>query len=79
MLQRPSKLRFYTGQPSFYAINNSYYVRKPAMMLTWLILITMVPFVSVRTYARIERQGYWEGRIEKKRVKKMAFDYMLKS
>ena len=39
----------------------------------------MVPYVSVRTYNRLERLGYWDGRIEQKRVRKMAFDFMLKS
>jgi len=46
---------------------------------TWIFLFSLIPYVSVRTYNRIERTGYWERRIEKKRVKKMAFDYMLKS
>jgi len=42
------------------------------------VLISL-PYVSVRTYNRIERTGYWEKRIENKRVRKMAFDYMLKT
>jgi len=33
----------------------------------------------VRTYNRIDRLGYWEARLEKKRVRKMAFDFMIKS
>jgi len=44
-----------------------------------MFLFTLVPYVSVRTYNRIERLGYWESRIEKKRVRKMAFDYMIKT
>ena len=47
------------------------------MICMWLFFA--VPYVSVRTYNRIERTGFWEKRIEKKRVRKMAFDYMLKT
>lgn len=49
------------------------------MFIVSAIIINLVPYMSVRTYNRIERLGYWEGRIEKKRVRKMAFDYMLKT
>lgn len=49
------------------------------MYIVSAIIINLVPYMSVRTYNRIERLGYWEGRIEKKRVRKMAFDYMLKT
>lgn len=44
-----------------------------------MMVFTLVPYVSVRVYNRIERTNYWHNRIEKKRVRKMAFDYMLKS
>lgn len=69
----------HTGLPSIYAVNNSYLRTKPLQVFTWVLLLSLVPYVSVRTYNRIERLGYWEARIEKRRVKKMAFDYMLKS
>ena len=49
------------------------------MFFTWTFIFSMIPYMSVRTYNRLERFGYWEQRIEKKRVRKMAFDYMLKS
>ena len=42
-------------------------------------VFSLVPYVSVRTYHWFEKTGYWENRIEQKRVRKMAFDYMLKS
>lgn len=79
MLSRPPKLRYYTGPTSFHAVNNSYNIRKPYQIFTWVFLLAAIPYVSVRTYNRIDRLGYWEQRIEQKRVKKMAFDYMLKS
>ena len=79
MLHRPERLRFNYIVTSELAVNNSYNIRRPVQIATWLFLFGLIPYVSVRTYNRIERLGYWEARIEKKRVKKMAFDYMLKS
>ena len=60
---------------------------KPSLYLTYFCLFLAIPYVSVRTYNFIERHcsngsgsngNYWERRIEEKRVRKMAFDYMLK-
>ena len=52
---------------------------RPIKYLTFILIFSLVPYASVRTYNRIERLGYWENRIEVKRNRKMAFDFMLKS
>ena len=79
MLHRPTRLHPFYSNKSAYAVSNNYHIRRPAQIATWIFLFSLIPYVSVRTYNRIERLGYWEARIEKKRVKKIAFDYMLKS
>ena len=78
MLHRPSRLHP-SSITSIHTVHNNYFIRRPVQIATWIFLFSLIPYVSVRTYNRIERTGYWERRIEKKRVKKMAFDYMLKS
>ena len=62
-----------------YPLHNDYLKRRPVVYFTCLFVMSIVPYASVRTYNRIERLGYWENRIEQKRVRKMAFDYMLKT
>ena len=57
----------------------SYWRMKPLWGLTYAVMLGLVPYLSVRTYKWIDDSGYWERRIERKRVKKMAFDYMIKS
>ena len=52
---------------------------RPIKYLAFVLIFSLVPYASVRTYNRIERLGYWENRIEVKRNRKMAFDFMLKS
>lgn len=52
---------------------------RPIKYLAFFLIFSLVPYASVRTYNRIERLGYWENRIEVKRNRKMAFDFMLKS
>lgn len=78
MLERPSRLRF--------AVPNSVYVHQyrydrasPLKFAIGGFILLMIPYLSVRTYNRLDRLGYWESRIEQKRVRKMAFDFMLKS
>ena len=78
MLERPKRLSFYTGPRSAYFHPNSYYLRSPWQWVVCACIMTYLPFISVRIMNRIDRTGVWEQRIEKKRVRKMAFDYMLK-
>jgi len=52
---------------------------RPIKYMAFILIFSLVPYASVRTYNRIERLGYWENRIEVKRNRKMAFDFMLKS
>lgn len=51
---------------------------KPLKGFIMITTFALIPYASVRTYNRIDRTGYWESRIEEKRVRKMAFDFMLK-
>ena len=60
-------------------LHYNYLKRKPMIIFTSIFIISLVPYASIRTYNRIERMGYWENRIEQKRIRKMAFDYMLKT
>lgn len=78
MLERPSRLRFAKAD-SVYAWPYRYHTVKPLKVLFMLSTFALIPYASVRTYNRIDRTGYWERRIEEKRVRKMAFDFMLKS
>ena len=78
MLSRPSRLR-YAVPDSALVIQSNYLRGKPIKYFTFFLIFSLVPYASVRTYNRIERLGFWESRIEKKRVRKMAFDFMLKS
>ena len=78
MLERPSRLRFEPPRSSL-VWQTRYWVARPGVYFVCLGIFSLVPYLSVRTYKWIDDTGYWERRIEKKRVKKMAFDYMLKS
>jgi len=66
-------------QPTIHVYHPNYFYRKPFAVFTCVIIWALTPYVSVRTYNRLERLGYWENRIEQKRVRKMAFDYMIKT
>jgi len=78
MLERPSRLRF--SEPnSMLVFQTRYNVSRPLKLFTYFTLFSLVPYLSVRTYHWIDDTGYWEGRIEEKRRRKMAFDYMLKA
>ena len=82
MLERPRRLQFDLTPRSYYtyAVDQSH-KGKPSLYFTYAFLFLALPYVSVRTYHFFEQHlkgGYWERRIEEKRVRKMAFDYMLK-
>jgi len=78
MLDRPSRLRF--SEPNSVYLSQYRYERtRPVKFVVGGIVLMLVPYLSVRTYNRLDRTGYWESRIEQKRVRKMAFDYMLKA
>ena len=78
MLERPTRLRF-APPKSALVWQTRYWITRPGTFFICVGIFSLVPYVSVRTYKWIDDTGYWERRIEKKRVKKMAFDYMLKS
>ena len=48
-------------------------------MLSFFVMIVSLPYLSTQTYRWLDRLPYWNQRIEHKRKKKIAFDYMLKS
>ena len=78
MLERPSRLRF-TTLKSELAMSPRMYSVRPIKYFVAYCMVMLIPYASVRTYNRIDRTGYWDRRIEEKRVRKMAFDFMLKS
>ena len=60
-------------------LHYNYFKGRPLIIFTSIFVGSLVPYASIRTYNRIDRLGYWQNRIEQKRVRKMAFDYMLKT
>ena len=81
MLERPARWRPCNMPKSSYTerLHYNHYKGKPIIFFTCLFVASLVPYASIRTYNRIDRLGYWQNRIEQKRVRKMAFDYMLKT
>jgi len=75
---RPSRLR-YIHERSWLSQDNLYLRRRLLNALWYSILAVGFPYVSVKTYNLLDRMEYWNRRLEKKRVEKMAFDWMIKS
>jgi len=44
-----------------------------------VLMAISLPYLSVQSYRWLDRLEIWDQRIELKRNKKIAFDYMLKS
>ena len=80
MPPRFSRLTFMRLQESVYANeNHRLFNRKIYQTFSFWFAAMLIPFVSVRVMQNLDHLPIWEQRIEKKRVRKMAFDYMLKS
>ena len=47
--------------------------------ILFFVGVLSVPHVAVRTYKWLDKLPIWEERIERRIIKKTAFDYMIKS
>ena len=81
---RPTLRLTYDERPrSFYmgieGLPNRYYLRPLRLLFIGPTLIILIPYASVQTFRWLDRLPVWENRIREKRMKKVAFDFMLKS
>lgn len=80
MPPRFSRLTFMRLKESHYTNDHHrLHTRKLYQQFTFWGIAMLVPFISVRVMQNLDHLPVWEQRIEKKRIRKMAFDYMLKS
>ena len=85
---RPSRLHL-SGDRSVYAVDPTYLRRSYYNVLAYCLMMAAFPYVSVKTFSLFERLPYWSDRVsptcfyplqlERKRVAKMSFDWMIKS
>ncbi len=62
-----------------YNLPNVYFRRNVGQLLSIVLLLSFVPYLSIQTYRWLDRLPLWERRIRDRREKKMAFDFMLKN
>ena len=80
MLNRPGRLRFFDeARHDHKALHNNYFRRRPIQIFSLVFLLYMAPYYALRTMKKLDELPVWEARIEKKRVRKMAFDFMVKN
>ena len=79
MLNRPNRLRYDLTLRTPYVVHNNYWKRKPLQLIVVTGCLYMVPHVAIRTYHWLDKLSFWEDRIERRTIKKTAFDYMLKT
>lgn len=75
---RPSRIK-YVFDRSIYAIDNLYMRRRIPNAFTYIILGMFIPYLSVKTFNLLERLEFWERRLNRRRIEKMSYDWMIKS
>ena len=75
---RPCRTR-YIHERSWYSQDNLFLRRRVSNAFGYALVAVFFPYLSVKVYNLLDRLDLWERRLQKRRIEKMSFDWMIKS
>ena len=79
MLKRPIRLHYDLTRKWGEIVENSYFKKPLTPFLLLFVTGMSIPHIAIRTHKWLDKLPVWEERIQKRIIKKTAFDYMIKS
>mmetsp|Transcript_36198 Transcript_36198/g.35143 ORF Transcript_36198/g.35143 Transcript_36198/m.35143 type:complete len:93 (-) Transcript_36198:7-285(-) len=77
-MSRPNRL-FMDTRRSIYWYSKETERFSLVQVIPWVVIGGLFPYVGVKSYIWLDKLPYWDQRIMRKRMEKMAFDFMLKT